>query len=175
MALLIMAKLLVGWLVADFIGGVLHWLEDRVLTEDTPLLGTHVVASNRQHHAEPLAFVAKSFLDRNGTTWITAGAVAFLWWLLLGSSWVWAGAVLGGMLTSMVHYLTHLAPSPGSLLRALQDVGLIQSVRQHAQHHRPPADRRYCVLTDWLNPLLDHLRFWCLLERLLGVTPEQAA
>ena len=47
----------------------------------------------------------------------------------------------------------------------LQEIGLLQSPVHHAGHHRPPSDRRYCVLTDWLNPVLDAVGIWALLER----------
>lgn len=165
--LLVLAKLLAGWLIADLLGGVLHWLEDRVLTETMPILGRHVVAPNRRHHDEPMAFAAGSFMHRNGTTFIAAGTVSLLWLLFFGLSLVWASASVGGMVTSMVHYWTHRVPPVGTWRRALQDIGVIQSARQHAQHHRSPADARYCVLTDWLNPLLDRVRIWARLERLL--------
>ena len=52
--LLLAAQLIVGWLIADLVGGFVHWIEDRVLTERVPLLGRHVVAPNRRHHAEPI-------------------------------------------------------------------------------------------------------------------------
>ena len=32
-------------------------------------------------------------------------------------------------------------------------------------HHRPPHLTGFCILTDWLNPVLDVLGFW----RLLGL------
>lgn len=161
----IIGQLLVGWLIADFLTGVLHWLEDRVLTEATPLLGRTIVAPNRLHHIDPMAFTRKSFVDRNWSTWAVVGLVSGLWLFLLGPSVVWASATVGGMVASMVHYHTH-RPTSG-LLRALQDIGVVQSIRQHAKHHKPPSAGSYCVLTDWLNPLLDHLQVWARLERLL--------
>ncbi len=161
--LLFIAKLLLGWLLADLIGGFLHWIEDRVLREDMPILGRTVVAPNRLHHRQPMAFATGSFLERNGTTWIAAAMASAIWLILFGASAVWVGATIGGMVTSMVHYLTHVPPRQGHPLRVLQDIG---SVAQHAQHHRAPADRRYCVLTNWLNPLLDAARVWHRLEAL---------
>ena len=167
--LLIVAQLLAGWLIADFLSGVAHWLEDRVLTETTPFLGRLVVIANRRHHLDPVAFLAGSVWVRHGTTWATAGTVSVIWLALLGPSWIWASATAGGMLTAAVHYRTHAAPPAGSWCRALQDIGIIQSVRQHAQHHRPPSDGRYCALTDWLNPLLDRVHLWARLERLFRI------
>lgn len=163
LTLLIAAKLLFGWLLADLIGGVVHWMEDRVVCDDTPGLRS-VIAANRLHHSHPLAFLAGSMIARNGSTWLAAGAVSLAWLLLFGGSIVWAAATVGGLVSSEVHRLAH-TPRPASLLlRILQDVGLIQSCAHHAGHHRPGAARRYCVLTDLLNPLLDGLSIWARIE-----------
>lgn len=172
--LLTIAKLLAGWLIADLIGGIMHWLEDCVLPEDLPVLGPYFIEPNRLHHSDPVAFLRGGFFGRNSTTWIVAGAVSLIWAAIFGPSLVWAGATAGGMVMTMVHALAHRAPPAESWIRALQDVGIIQSVRQHAQHHRPPSDRRYCILTDWLNPVLDWLNVWARLEGLLRLSTGRA-
>lgn len=176
--LLIIMKLLLGWLIADLCGGLLHWIEDRVLRDDDTWLGRHVVAPNRRHHVDPVAFTRDGFLSRNGTTWAAVGIIGLFWLVAFGPSTILLGALLGGAVTSMVHYLTHVPPPLGHPLRVLQEIGIIQSVAQHAQHHRAPGDRRYCVLTDWLNPLLDGIGLWTALERILvraGVVIDPAA
>lgn len=165
--LLVIAQLLLGWLIADVIGGLVHWIEDRVLTERVPVLGRHVVAPNRRHHAEPMAFAAGTLIARNGTTIAAAGVASLLWWWLAGASVVWAAASIGGAVSSHVHYLAHLPKRGSRFVRVLQEIGLFQSPAHHAGHHRPPSDRRYCVLTDWSNPVLDAIGVWALLERLL--------
>ena len=163
--LLLVAKLLAGWLIADALGGFVHWIEDRVLTERVPLLGRHVVAPNRRHHAEPMAFASGSLVERNGTTWAAAALASLLWLWIAGPSVIWAAATLGGAVSSHVHYLAHLPKNGPRFVRVLQEIGLLQSPVHHAGHHRPPSDRRYCVLTDWLNPVLDAVGIWALLER----------
>lgn len=166
--LLVIAKLLVGWLIADLLGGVVHWLEDRVLTERTPFLGATVVASNRLHHREPMAFTTRSVVARNGTTWLMAGIVSLMWLALLGPSFVWFTATIGGALSSSVHFLTHQPRRASRAIRILQEIGLVQSPAHHAGHHRPPSDRRYCPLTGWVNPIVDGLGIWRLLEQALS-------
>lgn len=157
-----------GWLIADFLAGVVHWWEDRVAHKSDGFIGRQVVAPNRLHHEQPTAFLAGSFIERNGTTWIAAGAVSALWLAALGPSIIWAFATLGGMMSSEVHRWAHLPRRVSLPVRVLQEIGLIQSVAHHAGHHRPGSEARYCTLTNWINPLLDELRFWGRLERLLA-------
>lgn len=176
--LLIAAKLLAGWLIADLMGGVVHWLEDRVLTERTPFLGSTIVAPNRRHHREPMAFTAGSIVERNGTTWLTAGILALLWVVLLGPSLVWFAAMIGGAVSSSVHFLTHQPRRANRAVRICQEIGLVQSSAHHAGHHRPPSDRRYCPLTGWVNPIVDGLGLWRALEhalRAIGIPVEADA
>jgi ubiquitin-conjugating enzyme E2 variant len=40
-------------LLADFLTGVFHWLEDAYGTEDTPVLGPLVIKPNIVHHHYP--------------------------------------------------------------------------------------------------------------------------
>lgn len=176
--LLILAKLLAGWLIADLLGGFVHWLQDRVLTEFTPVLGWIVVVPNRRHHRDPMAFVAGNVITRNGTTWLTAGILSLIWLALLGPSLVWVTATIGGAVSSSVHYLTHQPRLANRAVKILQEVGLVQSAAHHAGHHRPPSDRRYCPLTGWVNPIVDGIGLWRALEaglRAIGVRTEADA
>ena len=162
-------QLLVGWLLADFLSGLLHWIEDRVLREGDTWLSRVIVEPNRLHHAEPLRFLANGFWARNATTWAIVLPLTVAWFAAIGPSLVLLAAAIGGLLANEVHRLTHAAPAKGSWLRALQDIGVIQSPRMHARHHRGRQDQAYCVLTDWLNPVLDKIRFWERLERMLRI------
>jgi ubiquitin-conjugating enzyme E2 variant len=74
---------------------------------------------------------------------------------------------LGGLVVNEIHRLAHRPALAGPLIKTLQEIGVIQSPRHHCGHHREPTDTRYCILTDWLNPILDRLRFWSALEHLL--------
>lgn len=172
----IILQLLLGWLIADFLSGFFHWLEDRVLWVGIPVIGKHVVVPNRLHHTEPAAFTRSSLLSRNSTTWIPVLAIAVLWYWLAGVSLVWLGALAGGLVVTEIHVAAHRTHHPDSIWRMLQEIGIVQSFRQHSRHHRGAMDRSYCILTGWLNPLLDWLRVWELLERLLetiGLEPNR--
>lgn len=172
----IIAQLLLGWLIADLLSGFFHWLEDRVLWSDMPLLGRFVVEPNRLHHENPSAFVSSSLIERNWTAWTLAAVLSLAWFAIAGPSWIWLGALAGGLVATEIHVRAHRPIVKGSLFSALQEVGIIQSARQHGAHHGGAMDRRYCVLTDWLNPLLDWARLWAGLEWImsrLGLEPNR--
>lgn len=156
-----------GLLLADFLTGFFHWLEDRYGSESWPVLGRWVIAPNRLHHREPLAFTRASFLTRNGTTALAAMVVGLALLVALGPSLWLAVAFVSGALANEFHFWTHRPDRAPRFVRIMRRIGLAQSRNHHALHHAAPSDRRYCILTAWLNPILDRVGFWRLLERAL--------
>lgn len=161
----LLGQIILGWLFADLLGGIVHWWEDRAGREDMWLLGRAVVTPNRLHHREPLAFAASSLWDRNWTTWAGTALLAaplFAWW---GFSVFLLAATLGGLLSNEVHRAAHKPAAMPRWVTCLQATGFIQSPRHHGQHHAAPQDRSYCVLTGWINPWLDAIGVWARIER----------
>lgn len=165
--MIIFANLLLGWMIADFLSGFFHWIEDRFITANTPFLGGLVGAPNELHHAEPSVFLGAGFLERNWTTWTAVLPIAFLWVWLVGFSWVFLGALAGGVFANEVHAWSHRRRVP-SVVRALQRSGIWQSRSGHLRHHRGAQNSDYCVITDWLNPWLELIGLWRLLDRAFG-------
>jgi hypothetical protein len=50
----------------------------------------------------------------------------------------------------------------------LQKMYLLQRTDHHGQHHRKPNNSHYCTVTNFLNPVLDKLKFWRALEYIFG-------
>jgi ubiquitin-conjugating enzyme E2 variant len=79
---------------------------------------------------------------------------------------VWVFAIVGAN-ANQVHKWNHMPKDRRPLLiRGLQQLRLLQSPRDHAAHHRGEKNTAYCVITPFLNPLLDATRFWRGLEKL---------
>ena len=165
--ILFFAQLIAGWLLADLIGGLFHWMEDRLGSPQWPVIGHHVIEPNRLHHRKPMAFTRTGFLSRNWTTWLAVTVIAAPLFIIVGAAPWLVAATIGGAMSNQVHYWAHMPSRAPRPVRFLQDVGLLQSGMHHQLHHAPPHDRYYCVLTDWLNPLLDRLQLWRALERLV--------
>jgi hypothetical protein len=153
----ILGQLVIAWLLADFLSGFWHWLEDRYFEESWPLIGKYIAKPNTLHHDQPRAFLDQGYWSRNWTTLLPA-AVAFS----IYPCWAFVFVSQANEIHAWAHQRCN------RIIRAMQETGLIQSARHHAEHHRSPFDVKYCVMSDWLNPLLDTVGFWIALERLLS-------
>jgi len=155
-------------LLADLLSGLVHWAEDAYGEAHWPLVGRAVIAPNLLHHRDPRAMTRQSWL-RNVDLPALLGALVLLAAGLTGHlTWRWTLTVTLLVLTNLVHRWAHQAPwENGRLISALQRTGLLQSRGAHAAHHRWPRQSHYCALTDYLNPVLERLRLWRGLERLI--------
>jgi ubiquitin-conjugating enzyme E2 variant len=166
---MIVLELVAVWLLVDFASGFAHWAEDSYGTETTPVIGRWVVVPNLLHHRDALAFVPKSWI---ASSWdlVTAGiaivAIAALAGVL---TWHVVLFALLGANANQVHKWNHMRSASVPLpVRVLQRLHLLQSSRHHAGHHRGTKDTHYCVITNLLNPVLDRVGWWRMLERLLA-------
>jgi hypothetical protein len=161
-------------LVADFLTGVAHWLEDAYGLPTWPVLGPTVIKPNIDHHSNPAAMCAGSLVSRNYQMWLLAAAAVTAAWLAGHVSWQLSLTAAFASFGNEFHAWTHgKAPR---LVRVLQDMGLLVSPRQHAKHHRAPFDQAFCTITCWVNPVLDATRFWKAVEWALaccGVQPKR--
>lgn len=157
--------LLACYLAADLLAGFWHWWEDRYSDVSWPLVGRWIAKPNQLHHDEPQAFLNQGYWSRNWTA-IVPAAVAFLI--------AWPHPICGVFAfvsqANEIHAWAHSKGKVSWWVSMLQETGLFQSPRHHAVHHRQPFGERYCVMTDWLNPILDGLHFWRTLEYLAFIT-----
>jgi len=161
------------WLAADFIAGAFHWFEDRYYgyLKDIPIFGKYVAEPNKVHHERPAAFTRGNYWQRNYTTLIPP--------LLLGVTylsilvvWQLSAAYYWGLLVLLfvsqaneIHCWEHMKCN--AVIRKLQAIGLLQSPATHKTHHTPPYDSSYCVMSEFLNPILDGFGIWAKLEKLV--------
>lgn len=153
----VVGEILIGWIIADAMTGVFHYWQDHG-REKWPLIGKFLISPAVLHHRKPQAFTNGGFLYRNLATFIGVLAVASVWLALLGPSFMLASATAGGMLSTQAHYWAHRPSLAPGFVRTLQQIGVLQSPKGHALHHRPPHTESYCALTDWLNPLIKYCR-----------------
>ena len=171
-------SLIVGYFMADLLAGFWHWVEDRYFETEWPLIGKYIAKPNELHHSQPAAFLDQGYLKRNWTTLVPA-LIGFAIALDCHAPlWVLAMFAFVSQ-ANEIHAWAHrgrLQTRLGRVIRGLQELGIMQSPKHHGVHHKAPFDCRYCVMSDWLNPLLDWTGFWPAMEwavaRVLRIHPK---
>lgn len=175
-----------GYLMADFVSGFVHWLGDTWGSVSTPVIGKLFIRTFREHHVDQAAITHHGFTETNGSNCL-ASAVLLLPVMIavmtVASSnvlsvfvlFVWATA-LGLFATNQFHKWAHRSSRP-AVITWLQRHRLILSPEHHAIHHASPYDRYYCITVGWMNPILARLKFFprleVILSRLTGAMPRE--
>lgn len=162
-------------LIADFLSGFIHWLEDAYGNPNWPIVGPHVAAPNIFHHKSPRKFIHASFFKRNISTFVVTVLLAGIVGLFIGFTWqLGLIAILGGMANEVHAYAHRRKDETPWFIKLLHKLRIMQSPRHHSIHHHSPYDTYYCILTPWLNPIFDKIRFWDHIEnflKLFGIKP----
>jgi len=179
---LLVPVIMCGYVATDFFSGLLHWLADTYATSSTPFWGPKFVRPFREHHTDPKGITRHDFIEANGDNCllgviVLAPVVTFVSVreTTLGLCVAFFALSMSSALlvTSLAHGWAH-ADHPPAVARALQRLGLIVSPSHHAIHHVAPHKSHYCITAGWMNPLLDRIRFFRHMERVLravGIRP----
>lgn len=161
-----------GYLLGDLFSGIFHWWEDRYGKLDWPILGKLVVEANVEHHMYPSNTCRRTYWYRCGSSIIAV--LPFVAICLYFQAYVIAIAFCVVSQANEVHAWAH--QRMGKIIRFLQRTGVVLSPKHHAVHHHRPYSQRYCVITNWLNPILGAIGFWVGLQWfvwfLTGVRPN---
>ena len=169
----VLAALLLGYLLADLLSGLVHWLFDTWWTETTPFLGQAFVKPFREHHTDPASITRHDWVETNGNNCLGALPILvaaclqpvastrglFITMLLLSLA-------LGLLATNQFHKWAH-EESPGRMVSRLQRWHVILPPEHHRLHHTSPHDTHYCITTGWFNSLLARTSAFRRLERMI--------
>ena len=167
----LLAALLVGYFLADFASGAVHWAMDTWFDERT--MG-RAIAITREHHTHPdhvYGFLenasfgsAPSAAVFGFATVVTAlFPVSAVTWALVLSWLISATCLLFGM---HFHNLAH-KPARSAIMRLAQRLHLVCPPAHHWVHHHNHTIH-YCVVNGWANYVCDGLHVWRALERVIG-------
>ncbi|CAD5329187.1 unnamed protein product [Arabidopsis thaliana] len=168
-----------GYILADLGSGVYHWAIDNYGDESTPVVGTQIEAF-QGHHKWPWTITRRQFannlhaLAQVITFTVLPLDLAFNDPVFHGFVCTFAFCIL---FSQQFHAWAHGTKSKlPPLVVALQDMGLLVSRRQHAEHHRAPYNNNYCIVSGAWNNVLDESKVFEALEMVfyfqLGVRPR---
>lgn len=159
-------------LLAELLSGIFHWWEDRYGNPDWPIIGKYIIQPNITHHENPTLFCKNSYWNRNYTTIVPSLIISLICYYF--SLYFLSICFLFVSQSNEIHAWSHIRCN--KFIRFLQRYGIVQSPRQHSIHHKKPYDKYYCVLTNYLNPVLNYVKFWDRLEyciNLFGIRPRK--
>ncbi|MEA2943761.1 MAG: hypothetical protein QOD09_4290 [Bradyrhizobium sp.] len=179
----IAVALLVGYFVADFASGLVHWGLDTWFDERQ--LG-RVVAIAREHHTHPQHILGYGFMEHctlgSAPSAILVGLPALVTALCPTSipayclMIVWLVTSTCLFFGTSFHNLSHRR-SKSAIIRAAQKMHLVVAPEHHWVHHRSDQIIRYCVINGWANYVCDPLGVWrgleWLIQKLTGAVPRR--
>lgn len=168
---------IMGYLLADFIMGVYHWLKDTYCGPYTPIIGKKFIWSSRLHHVRPRYVLEFSdselFISSAKWTLIWMGPLFYF----TGITMFMVSLFLTISLNDVIHKYAHMTDCERPMCATLlQNMHLLQSHDEHRSHHVEPHDINYCPITPYLNKILEKINFWKRLEAAIesatGVKPR---
>jgi len=171
-----MLSILIAWLLADLITGIVHWFEDKYMdAKSLNFFAADIAEDNDLHHRKPTAMILNSGWENMRSGAIVGWPLAALLFWFGAPLWVWLTPIYASF-GNLVHRFAHTPKNQlPRWIRGMQEFGLFISHEQHDQHHRSMqrlvpkhlAGYKFCPMTDWLNPWLDKFQFWKGLEWML--------
>jgi plasmanylethanolamine desaturase len=158
-------------IAADFVAGLIHWLEDAYVREDTPLIGKHVARPNIVHHHYPRYMTRHTWWQSSGDLVVLSAILMAVAWFTGHLTWeVCLFAILSANANEFHKWAHRSRKENGPVISFLQDIKLLQTTKHHARHHTDPKNSHYCTVTNFLNPVLDGVGFWDRTEWVLART-----
>lgn len=166
-----------GYYMADFLSGLIHWVCDSFGDSNTPLWGPMLVAPFRRHHKAPADITHISLTENLGASALV-GSFVLWWWsprvvhgssgwtVLLYAAGLWCIAF--AVVSNRFHRWAHLPLARRPYwMQCLQRWRIVLKPQDHAIHHRKPHRNNYCILSGWANPLCNRVP-WQLVESWLA-------
>jgi ubiquitin-conjugating enzyme E2 variant len=161
-------------MLADFVAGVVHWLQDAYGSPETPVVGPLLIRPNIVHHHYPRFFTRLTWWQSSWDILLISAALIGITWRFGELTWhIWLFAFVSTN-ANQVHKWSHQTRAEnGPIVSFFQDIGILLTPRQHAVHHSDPKNTFYCPVTNLVNPLLERIKFWqgaeWLIERATGI------
>jgi hypothetical protein len=156
---MIVLKIIVLILLADFATGIFHFYADRYGVMNSKFL-TNSINGLLIHHHDPRKMLELSYWNLTKGVYIF-GCIVFLISLLFGFYWEVLFFVLVSAQANLIHKWSHqFDDETPKIAQYLQKLSIIQHKNHHLNHHNGRYDGYYCVMTNFWNPILEKMYFW---------------
>jgi len=146
----------IGWLLSDFIGGILHWFGDSYYQSSDSTFFKHFI----DHHIHPNDILNHDYYFMEWETYL----LYFIIRIFFGRLSLWTAISTWGLHCTYFHKQAHMYGKSNKFICFLQKYHIILPPDVHHIHHTVPHNRYYCVCIGILNPFLEKIKFWNFLE-----------
>jgi len=178
----IIIQILLGFILADIVGGIFHWFEDTYLSYciNIPFLNK-IAVKNEMHHYFPRSIVAKSYLENISTTVLILLIFLPLIYLFYRINRNYIYFIISFLffisISNVIHRFSHMRDcEKNNFIILLQKSGILCSSEHHKIHHEG-SNQKYCVISEYNNYILDNIYFWRILEyviyQLTSIKPDR--
>lgn len=160
-------SMLVGFFLADWFSGIVHWSCDHLGTRETPFWG-EIVRGFRDHHDDPMEITRIPLSENLGYSAIAGTIVFWIFSASLGVNWITFWFLFFAFLSNLFHRWSHFpARQKPWWMKRLQKAGILLRPEEHSTHHREPFRVNYCILSGWANGITNRTP-WGLFEKFLS-------
>jgi hypothetical protein len=172
----IVLQIIIGFLLADIIGGGSHWFEDTYIHYCTQIpIINEIARYNEMHHYFPRTMLVHSYYENIKTSILFSFILFIILFLFLRNHmlkypviYICLFALLP--LTNLFHRFSHQRDcETNSVILFLQKIGVLCNHEHHKEHHVSKVNTKYCTIFPITNYCLDTILFWRILEKIIGL------
>jgi len=179
----ILLQIFIGYLLADFMCGILHWFEDTYIEYclDIPII-RDIAKDNEMHHYFPRSILSYGYMEHMTYSLpISIFSLILLYFIdktifvkypyFIVTFFIFTAG------SNIFHRFSHMRDCENNdLVKCLQTCGLLCSHEHHSVHHKTSREK-YCVISVYNNYILDAILFWRGLEYVIlcttGIKPTK--
>lgn len=171
-------QFVLGYLLADIIMGVYHWIKDTYFSPFTPIIGKLFVWASRLHHLRPKYVTEFTSIDLflNSAKWVVLwiGPLVYYFGLNIFLMSLFLMLSVNDVIHKYAHMTDKERPQWASFL---QKIYIFQSHDEHHLHHTYPYITHYCPISPFINIIFEKIQLWrkmekCI-EKYLGVKARE--
>lgn len=176
-AFILFSHIYVGYLVADIWIGMRHWFKDTYFNPYTPFIGKYYIWGAWLHHVKPMRLVEipdyDLFIDI--AKW---NAPVMLYLIYISNmSPFFISMYITMCFSDIAHKYCHFKDGDKPLwILILQRLLILQDKEEHHVHHILPYSVNYCMISPFINGILEKHKFWRRIENFIennfGIKPR---
>jgi hypothetical protein len=179
-----LSQIVLGYVVADLSTASFHWFEDTYFDYNSKIpIVSSLAKDNELHHYFPRAIVGYSYYENIRETLIIITILYLLIYFFnnktfLNYPYFYITFFIFSVMSNIIHKWAHMRECElPKIILLLQNIGFLGNHPLHRLHHAGDSSQSYCVISSYLNPILDKIKFWRILEYIIyiftGLKPKR--